>query len=160
MPFAEDIRQMKKIAIFPGTFDPITIGHLSIINRALDLVDEVVVAIGVNKNKKTFFSHQKRVSMIADLFADNERVNVASYEGLTVDFAKEIGAEFILRGIRSVGDFEYEKNIADINRQISGIDTFILFTEPEHAHISSSIVRELLSYGKDVSLFVPQKLNI
>lgn len=152
--------QMKKIAVFPGTFDPITVGHMSIINRALNLVDEVVVAIGVNQNKKTFFSHQKRISMIADLFMDEERVRVASYDGLTVDFAKEIGARFILRGIRSIGDFEYEKNIADVNRQMSGIDTFILFTEPEHAHVSSSIVRELLSYGKDVSQFVPQKLNI
>lgn len=151
---------MKKTAIFPGTFDPITIGHFSIINRALSLVDEVVVAIGENQNKKTFFPLEKRISMIKSLFENDDRIKVASYEGLTIDFAKETGAGFILRGIRSVADFEYEKNIADINRQLSGIDTFILFTEPEHAHISSSIVRELLSYGKDVSQFVPQKLNI
>jgi len=151
---------MKKIALFPGTFDPITIGHLSIINRALSLVDEVIVAIGVNQNKKTFFSLEKRISMMEELFAGNDKIKVSFYEGLTIDFAEKIGAEFILRGIRSIADFEYEKNIADINRQLSGIDTFILFTEPEHAHISSSIVRELLSYGKDVSQFVPQNINM
>ena len=150
----------KKIAIFPGTFDPITIGHLSIIERALDLVDEIVVAIGVNPNKKTYFPLEHRVKMINDLFANNNRVRATSYSNLTVDFAQEIGAGFILRGIRSVVDFEYEKNIADVNRQISGIDTFILFTEPKHAHISSSIVRELLSHGKDVSMFVPSKITI
>ena len=150
----------KKIAIFPGTFDPITIGHLSIINRALSLVDEVVVAIGVNPNKKTFFPLERRMQMIDELFADNNRVKAVSYTNLTVDFAKEIGAKFILRGIRSVVDFEYEKNIADVNRQISGIDTFILFTEPKHAHISSSIVRELLAHKKDVSMFVPSKITI
>ncbi len=151
---------MKKIAIFPGTFDPITIGHMSIITRALDLVDEIVIAIGVNKNKKTFFSLEERISMISELFAGDSRISVSSYENLTVDFAKEIGAKFILRGIRSINDFEYEKNIADVNRQISGIDTFILFTEPEYAHVSSSIVRELLSFGKDVSKYVPVKIKI
>ncbi len=149
----------KKIAVFPGTFDPITIGHMSLITRALNLVDEIVIAIGVNQNKKTFFSLEQRMDMISGLFDGDDRVSVASYEGLTVDFARQIGARFILRGIRSVNDFEYEKNIADVNRQISGIDTFILFTEPEHAHISSSIVRELLSYGKDVSCYVPLKLQ-
>ncbi|MDR2627799.1 MAG: pantetheine-phosphate adenylyltransferase [Dysgonamonadaceae bacterium] len=151
---------MKKIAIFPGTFDPITIGHVSVIERALNVFDEIVIAIGVNRNKKTFFPLEKRVEMIASLFEDNNKVRVGSYSGLTVDFARAQGARFILRGIRSVNDFEYEKNIADVNRQISDIDTFILFTEPEHAHVSSSIVRELLSYGKDVAPFVPQKLKI
>ncbi len=151
---------MKKIAIFPGTFDPMTIGHVSLIDRALFLVDEVIVAIGINPNKKTFFSLEKRMEMISDFFADNDRVSVASYDSLTVDFAKKVDARFILRGIRSVNDFEYEKNIADVNRQISGVETFILFTEPEHAHISSSIVRELLSYGKDVSQFVPKKMKL
>jgi pantetheine-phosphate adenylyltransferase len=146
--------------VFPGTFDPITIGHVSVIERALKLFDEVIIAIGINQNKKTFFPVEKRVEMISSLFEDNNSVKVATYEGLTIDFVKAAGARFILRGIRSVNDFEYEKNIADVNRQISGIDTFILFTEPEHAHVSSSIVREMLSYGKDVSPFVPQKLKI
>ncbi|GHV57524.1 phosphopantetheine adenylyltransferase [Bacteroidia bacterium] len=146
---------MKKIALFPGTFDPFTIGHLSLIERGLQLVDEIIIAIGINPNKKTFYSLQQRMETISTLFRDNSRVSVRAYEGLTVDFAQETGAQFILRGIRSVNDFEYEKNIADVNRQLSGIETFVLFTEPEHTHISSSIVRELLSYGKDVSTFVP-----
>ncbi len=151
---------MKKTAIFPGTFDPFTIGHLSLVGRGLALVDEIIIAIGVNPNKKTFFSLEKRIEMISHLFKEESRVKVLSYESLTVDFAREVGAGFILRGIRSVNDFEYEKNIADVNRKISGIETFVLFTEPEHTHISSSIVRELLAYGKNVDDFVPLGLNI
>jgi pantetheine-phosphate adenylyltransferase len=144
-----------RIAVFPGTFDPFTIGHLSLIDRGLQLVDEIIIAIGVNPNKKTFYSLEQRIETISKLFEHNPKVSVHPYEGLTVDFAKQVGAQFILRGIRSVNDFEYEKNIADVNRQLSGIETFVLFTEPVHTHISSSIVRELLSYGKDVSEFVP-----
>ncbi|GHT55921.1 phosphopantetheine adenylyltransferase [Bacteroidia bacterium] len=148
---------MKK-AIFPGTFDPFTIGHLSIVERGLSLVDEIVVAIGINPNKQTYFSLEQRVEMITRLFEHNPCVTVQSYTDLTVDFAQKVGANFILRGIRSINDFENEKNIADINRQIAGIETFVLFTEPEYSHISSTIVRELLSYGKDVSGFVPTNL--
>lgn len=151
---------MKKTAIFPGTFDPFTIGHLSLIERGLNLVDEIVIAIGVNPNKKTFFSLEDRMNMISELFQGNSKVKVMSYNNLTVDFAQQVNAEYILRGIRSVNDFEYEKNIADVNRKIAGIETFVLFTEPEHTHISSSIVRELLSYGKDVGAFVPEGLQI
>lgn len=147
-------------AIFPGTFDPFTLGHLSLVERGLGLVDEIVIAIGMNPNKKTFFSLDDRLDMISRLFADNPRVRVSSYDSLTVDFAREVEAPFILRGIRSVNDFEYEKNIADVNREIAGIETFVLFTEPKHTHISSSIVRELLSYGKDVQGFVPDHLPI
>jgi pantetheine-phosphate adenylyltransferase len=151
---------MKKKAIFPGTFDPITIGHISVIERALNLFDEIVISIGINQHKQPFFPLEKRVEMISSLYKDNDKVKVATYNGLTVDFALAEGATFILRGIRSVNDFEYEKNTADVNRKISGIDTFILFTEPEYAHVSSSIVRELLSFGKDVSPFIPQNLKI
>jgi pantetheine-phosphate adenylyltransferase, bacterial len=151
---------MNRKAIFPGTFDPFTIGHLSLIERGLGLVDEIVIAIGVNQNKKTFFSLQNRMDMINLLFEHNDKVSVESYNCLTVDFAKEIGAGFILRGIRTVDDFEYEKNIADVNRKIAGIDTFVLFTEPEHTHISSSIVRELLSYDKSIDEFVPSGMQI
>ena len=144
-----------KIAIFPGTFDPFTIGHWSLVERGLKLVDEIIIAIGINTNKKTFYSLKQRMETISKLFEQNPKIRVQSYNGLTVDFAREAGAGFILRGIRSVYDFEYEKNIADINRKISGIETFVLFTEPEHTHISSSIVRELLSYGKNVDEFIP-----
>ena len=151
---------MKKTAIFPGTFDPFTLGHLSLIERGLHLVDEIIIAIGINLNKKSFFSLEQRIKMISNLFESDARIKVARYEGLTVDFAKEASAKFILRGIRSVNDFEYEKNIADVNRDISGIETFVLFTEPKYTHISSSIVRELLTYGKSVEEFIPKKLNI
>ena len=137
----------KRIALFPGTFDPFTIGHQSLVRRGLELVDEIVISIGINDKKLTYFSLEKRVK-------------VMSYNQLTVDFAKEVGAGFILRGIRTVNDFEYEKTIADVNRKLTGIETFILFTEPEHTHISSSIVRELLRYGKDISQFVPKETRL
>jgi len=149
-----------KIALFPGTFDPFTLGHLSLVERGLHLVDEIVIAIGVNLDKKTFFALEQRIEMITRLFESNPKIKVRSYKGLTVDFAKEMGARFILRGIRSVNDFEYEKNIADINREIAGIETFVLFTEPRYTHISSSLVRELLTYRKSVAAFVPANLHI
>ena len=132
---------LKRIALFPGTFDPFTIGHESLVSRGLELVDEIIMAI-------------------QELYKDEPRVRVMSYDSLTVDFAQQMNAGFILRGIRTVNDFEYEKSIADVNRKLSGIETFILFTEPEHTHISSSIVRELLRYGKDISQFVPKGTNL
>lgn len=151
---------MKKTALFPGTFDPFTIGHQSLVNRGLDLMDEIIIAIGINDKKLTYFSLEKRIKAIKCLYRNDPRVNVLSYNSLTVDFATEVGAQFILRGIRTVNDFEYEKSIADVNRKLSGIETFILFTEPEHTHISSSIVRELLHYGKDISQFVPKETEL
>ena len=152
--------ESSKVALFPGTFDPFTLGHLSLVERGLRLVDEIIIAIGINLEKKTFFPLEQRMKMLARLFESNPRIKICSYKGLTVDFAKETGAGFILRGIRSVNDFEYEKNIADINREIAGIETFVLFTEPEYTHISSSLVRELLTYGKSVAAFVPENLHI
>ncbi|MCD8044167.1 MAG: pantetheine-phosphate adenylyltransferase [Tannerellaceae bacterium] len=151
---------MKRIALFPGTFDPFTIGHQSLVTRGLALVDEIVISIGINDKKLTYYSLEKRLEAISKLYKDDPRVRVVSYNSLTVDFAKEVGAQFILRGIRTVNDFEYEKSIADINRKLTGIETFILFTEPEHTHISSSIVRELLRYGKDISFFVPKETEL
>lgn len=150
----------KKIAIFPGTFDPFTLGHLSLIERGLSLMDEIIVAIGVNDAKRTYFSLEQRVRMIDLFFQHNPHVRVLAYNSLTVDFARSVNAEFILRGIRTVNDFEYEKSIADVNRKMTGIETIILFTEPEHTHISSTIVRELLRYGKDVSDFIPKGLQL
>lgn len=150
----------KKIAVFPGTFDPFTIGHMSLVERGLGLLDEIIIAIGVNDAKSTYFSLEQRVRMIDLLFQKNPQVRVSSYNSLTVDFAQSVGAQFILRGIRTVNDFEYEKTIADVNRKMTGIETIILFTEPEHTHISSTIVRELLRYGKDVSAFIPTGLKL
>lgn len=146
----------KRIALFPGTFDPFTIGHESLVRRGLDLVDEIIISIGINDKKQTYFSLEERLEGIRHIYKEEPRVRVMAYDTLTVDFAEEVGAKFILRGIRTVNDFEYEKSIADVNRKLSNIETFILFTEPEHTHISSSIVRELLRYGKDISDFVPE----
>lgn len=146
-----------KRALFPGTFDPFTKGHDSIVKRSLNLVDELIIAIGINDMKRTLFTLEERLQTIRDLYADEPRVKVAAYDNLTADFAKEQDAAFIIRGVRSVFDFEYEKNIADINRKISDVDTMILFTDVEYAHISSSVVRELYRFGKDVSEFLPKK---
>ncbi|MDR1918898.1 MAG: pantetheine-phosphate adenylyltransferase [Tannerellaceae bacterium] len=147
---------MKRIALFPGTFDPFTIGHHSLVRRGLDLVDELIISIGLNEEKRSYFSLEERLEAIRKLYSQEPRVSVEAYDSLTVDFAEKMGARFILRGIRTVNDFEYEKSIADVNRKLAGIETFILFTEPEHTHISSSIVRELLRYGKDISPFIPE----
>ncbi|HJC97835.1 MULTISPECIES: pantetheine-phosphate adenylyltransferase [Bacteroidaceae] len=149
-----------KRAIFPGTFDPFTIGHYSVVERALTFMDEIIIGIGVNEKKHTWFPTEKRVRMIEKLYADNPRIRVEAYDGLTVDFARMREAQFIIRGIRTVHDFEYEETIADINRKLAGVETILLFTEPELTSISSTIVRELLSYGKDVSTFLPADLDI
>lgn len=156
----EPVVSQKRIALFPGTFDPFTLGHESLVRRGLALMDEIVVAIGINEAKKSYFTLEKRIGMIRDLYRDEPRVKVESYSSLTTKFAEEVGARFILRGIRSVIDFEYEKTIADMNRTISGIETFLLFTEPALSHISSSHVRELLCYGQDVSNFIPPGMKI
>ena len=150
----------KRVALFPGTFDPFTIGHESIVRRGLALVDEIVIAIGINESKTYWFPLDWRLQMIRDLYADEPRVRVESYDSLTVDFARQVGAHFILRGIRSVNDFENEKTIADMNRTISGIETFILLTEPALTHVSSTLVRELLRYDRDISPFVPAAIHI
>lgn len=150
---------MKK-AIFPGTFDPFTIGHASLVRRGLAIVDKIVISIGVNDTKQSYFPLEKRIDMIRSLYKNESRVSVTSYDCLTVDFAKEVDADFILRGIRSVNDFEYEKTIADMNRKISGIETVVLFTEPEYTHISSTIVRQLMRFNHDISDFVPEGINI
>lgn len=123
-------------------------------------MDEVVVGIGVNGNKRTCFPLEKRMEMIGRLFADEPRVKVAAYDCLTVDFAKQCEAQFIVRGIRTVHDFEYEETIADINRKLAGIETILLFTEPELTSVSSTVVRELLQFGKDVTPFLPEGMKI
>ena len=147
-------------AIFPGTFDPFTLGHHSIVKRTLAFMDEVIIGIGYNDQKHCLLPIEKRLERIRMVYADEPRVKVLAYSGLTVDFAQEQGAEFMVRGIRSVKDFEYEESIADINRKLSGIETIFLFTEPELSAVSSSVVRELLRYGKDVSAFLPEGMEI
>ena len=144
-----------RIAIFPGTFDPFTIGHDALVCRALNLVDELYIAIGINTEKRTMLSLEERIERITTLYKDEPRIHVVSYEGLTTDFAQSVGAKFIIRGVRNAIDFEYEKNIADINRMLTGIDTLLLICEPQHAAISSSMVRELAHFGKDVSKYLP-----
>ena len=147
-------------AIFPGTFDPFTIGHESIVRRALTFTDEVIIAIGINEQKHSLFPVAKREQMIRDYYKDEPRVKVMSYSNLTVDFAHEVGANTIIRGIRTVKDFEYEETIADINRKLTGIETIFLFTEPDLASISSSIVRELMKYNKEISQFLPKGMKL
>ena len=150
----------KRVALFPGTFDPFTIGHESLVKRGLLLMDEIIIAIGVNDSKKSYFTLEQRLEFISKLYNDEPRVRVESYDSLTIDFAQKVGARYILRGIRSVIDFEYEKTIADMNRTISGIETFVLFTEPSLTHVSSSHVRELLRFKHDVSNFIPKGMTL
>lgn len=150
----------KRIALFPGTFDPFTRGHQSIVDRALLLFDEVVIAIGCNTTKKPLFTVDERVNMLEQLYAQEPRVRVVAYSGLTIDAARQCGAKFMLRGIRSTVDFEYEKSLADVNREISDVETIVLFTEPIYAHVSSSVVRELLHYGHDVTALIPPSMKL
>lgn len=146
-------------AIFPGSFDPFTIGHESIVRRGLTLFDEIVVAVGVNCDKKSYFSTEQRIAFIKKIFENEPRISVATYNGLTIDFAKQIGATHILRGLRSSTDFEFEAPIAHANRQMSGIDTTFILTLPEHAPICSSIVRDIHRNGGDISQFVPEEIT-
>ncbi|MBQ7444242.1 MAG: pantetheine-phosphate adenylyltransferase [Bacteroidaceae bacterium] len=146
--------------LFPGSFDPFTVGHASLVARALLLFDEVIVAVGHNESKPGWLNADARVRALRALYKDCARVRVESYSGLTTDFAIAAGAKAILRGVRSLQDFEYELHMADINRQLTGIDTVCLFTEPQHAAISSSVVRELAHLGRDISPFIPAGYNI
>ena len=144
-----------KVAIYPGTFDPFTIGHLSIVERALSLFDKVIIAVGHNDAKRSFQSVEERLDHIRRATAEMPRVEVIKYDGLTVDCAREVGANFILRGVRTVADYEYERNLAYANRNISGIETVLLYTLPEHAYISSTLVRDLRRNGYDTSQYIP-----
>ena len=149
-----------KRAIFPGTFDPFTIGHYSIVQRGLTIFDEIVIGIGLNQAKSTLYSVEKRLDLIQQAFKDEPRVKIASYNSLTVDFALSVDAGFVLRGLRSVGDFEYERTVADANRKLTGIETVILFTEAKYSYISSTVTRDLISYGKDISDFLPPNVKL
>lgn len=144
-----------KIAIFPGSFDPFTIGHYDIVNRGLQIFDQIIIGIGHNSNKVSTFSIDDRLQAIQKVFVNEPRVKVEIYDGLTIDFAVKHQATSIVRGVRSVQDFEYERNIAEANRQLCGIETVLLYTRPEYAYISSSLVRELYAYNKDITPYLP-----
>lgn len=146
---------MKRTALFAGSFDPFTKGHHALLVRALPMFDKIIVAIGTNSAKNCMFTIEERVSAIERIFADEKRIEVRTYSNLTMDFAKEAGADVLLRGVRSVKDFEYEREIAEMNMRLGGIDTVLLVSEPEYSSISSSIVKELIRYGKDVTSLLP-----
>lgn len=145
-------------AIFPGSFDPVTLGHLDIIKRGLPLFDEIVIAIGINADKKYMFPLEKRVKFIEETFKDEPKITVTTYSGLTTDYCKEINADFILRGLRNPADFEFEKAIAQTNRKLSGIDTVFLLTSADTSFISSSIVRDVFRNGGDIQGLVPKSV--
>ncbi len=146
-------------AVFPGSFDPITIGHVDIVNRALPIFDEIIIAIGVNTQKKYLFPLEQRKDWIAKVFKDNPKVKVDSYEGLTINYCHSVQADYIVRGIRSAADFEYEKTIAHLNNAMQAdIETILILSKPELAPISSTIVREIIIGNGDVSKFVPSEI--
>ena len=150
---------MQRIALFPGTFDPITIGHLDIINRALPLFDKLVIGIGRNINKVPMFSEEQRLGWIREIFKDDPKVSAVVYEGLTVSACQQVGAQFILRGIRYVNDFEYEKAIADMNRSLDqNIETVFLTCLPQYTSVASTLVRDVLKNGGDVMQFLPKEV--
>ncbi|EJX01680.1 pantetheine-phosphate adenylyltransferase [gut metagenome] len=146
-----------KVAIFPGSFDPFTVGHASIVERGLPMFDRIVIGIGVNDSKRSLLTPEERVEAIRKLYEEEPRIKVVSYKDLTIDLVRREGAQFILRGLRSVKDFEYERDIAAMNNRLSGVETVLLFTEAHYSDISSSVVRELIAFGKDVSEFLPKK---
>jgi pantetheine-phosphate adenylyltransferase len=150
-----------KVALFPGSFDPITLGHVDVIKRALPLFDKIVVAIGINANKKYMFSLEQRMSWIKESFAEESKIEVVTYEGLTIDFARTVGAKFLLRGLRNPADFEFEKAISRANQKMAiDIETVFLLTSPETSFISSSIVRDVITNAGDYSLFVPEGVKV
>lgn len=151
----------QRIAVFPGTFDPITLGHVDILKRSLELFDEIIIAIGVNTKKATLFSLEQRISWIKAIFADEEKVSVEQYDTLTVEFCKQRGANFLLRGLRNGTDFDYEIHIAQTNQKLApGIETVFVMSSPELSYISSTIVRDLIIYKGDYKSMVPSEVLV
>ncbi len=152
---------MKKIAVFPGSFDPFTIGHEAIVMRALSLFDEIIIAVGANALKKSYYSLETRKKMISLVFKNEPRIKVSHYEGLTVDYCKKYGINYLIRGLRTAADFEFERAIAQTNRVLApDIESVFLLTVPEHSHINSTIVRDIIRSGGDASVFVPKAIDL
>jgi len=150
-----------KIAVFPGSFDPITIGHVDLVRRALPLFDQVIVAVGVNSTKKTLFSLEQRLEWLFTVFEQEPKVKVDQFEKLTAHYCKRIGARYLLRGLRNASDFDYEKTISQLNHIVGdGIETVFLIAQPQYSHISSTIVREIILGGADPSPFIPKGIKI
>ena len=152
---------MSKIAVFPGSFDPITVGHVNLIERALPLFDEIIVAIGINSQKKYLFSLEQRIEWLEAVFATEPKVKVGYFENLTAHYCKKIGAGYLLRGLRNASDFDYEKTISQLNNIVGdGLETIFLISPPAYSHISSTIVREIITGGGDASPFIPKEVVI
>lgn len=152
---------MEKVALFPGSFDPLTVGHESIIRRSFDLFDKIIIAIGQNINKKGFYPLEQRIEWISNVFEHDPKIEVTHYDGLTIDFCRKIGARFILRGLRTTADFEYEWSIAQLNKAMyPELETVFLLTLPEFIHVNSSIVRDIIRHGGDVSKFLPKGVDL
>ncbi len=152
---------MSKIAIFPGSFAPFTVGHQSIVDRALPLFDKIIIAVGTNSDKNQAFSTAQRIDWIKAVYNNNPKIEIKSYEGLTVDFCKAEKANYILRGLRDSHDFKFEKNIAQMNKELNpNVETIFIITPPEISHISSSIVRDILKNGGNVTQFIPKEINL
>ena len=152
---------MNKTAIFPGSFSPFTLGHRSVIDRALPLFEKIIIAIGINSEKNEYFSIEEREQWIKEIYKNNSKIEVQFYEGLTVDLCEKVGANYILRGLRDSHDFKYEKNIAQTNKKLNDrIETIFIITPPEISHISSTIVRDIIKNGGDVSQFLPKEVDL
>ena len=152
---------MKKTAVFPGTFDPFTRGHENILNRALPLFDHIIIAIGVHSHKQTLFSREQRIEMIRKMYRNEPMITVDSYDGLTIDYCVKAGAQYLLRGLRTAADFEYERAIAQINRKMNpSIETVFLLAIPEYTPLNSTIIRDILRHGGDARQFLPEGLEL
>ncbi len=150
-----------RIAVFPGSFDPITTGHVDLVMRSLDLFDKIIVAVGINTQKKYLYTLEQRIEWLENVFAKEDRVSIDSYEGLTAHYCNELGAKYLLRGLRNSSDFDYEKTISQLNNIVGkGIETVFLISQPEFSHISSTIVREIIKGKGDASKFLPKEVKI
>ena len=152
---------MNKTAIFPGSFSPFTLGHKSVVDRSLALFNKIIIAIGINSEKKEYFSIEARKDWIKKIYANNPKIEVQFYEGLTVDFCEKVKAKYILRGLRDSHDFKYEKNISQVNKKLNPeLETIFIITPPEISHISSTIIRDIIKNGGDVSQFLPKEIDL